>query len=450
MLNEVINFLNNELTLDNQVVVAAISGGPDSMALLQLLIEVRKNKNFKIICAHVNHKLRIESEDEKVLVENFCIKNNIIFEYMEINKYGTGNFHDQARQIRYDFFNQTVMKYNAKYLFTAHHGDDLIETILMRISRGSTLGGYSGFNKLNKVNNYYIVKPLIYVTKQQLLEYVEQNNIEYAIDKSNEKDVYTRNRYRKNILPFLKEENINIHKKYLQFSEELQKNEEFIKEELNKILPVVLSNNKLNVEKFKILNIVLKERIIEKMLQYVYSNNISLINNKHIKDILKLIDSNKPNISICLPTNKKAIKSYGYFEIKDEEINHEEYNYEFNNEITIDDYYITIVDDCTDKSNYIIRLNSEELTLPLYIRNIRRSDKMEVKGLNGSKKIKDIFINNKIPAEERKRFPILVDSNNKILWLPGAKKSKYDKSKNEKCDIIIKCIKKGGNYEKEN
>jgi len=449
-LKEVFEFLNNEIELKDQTVVAAISGGPDSMALLQILIEIRKNINLNIVCAHVNHKLRKESEQEKVMVENFCIKNNIIFEYMEINKYGTGNFHDQARQIRYDFFNQTVMKYNAKYLFTAHHGDDLIETILMRISRGSTLGGYSGFNKLNKVNNYYIVKPLIYVTKQQLLEYVEQNNIEYAIDKSNEKDVYTRNRYRKNILPFLKEENINIHKKYLQFSEELQKNEEFIKEELNKILPVVLSNNKLNVEKFKILNIVLKERIIEKMLQYVYSNNISLINNKHIKDILKLIDSNKPNISICLPTNKKAIKSYGYFEIKDEEINHEEYNYEFNNEITIDDYYITIVDDCTDKSNYIIRLNSEELTLPLYIRNIRRSDKMEVKGLNGSKKIKDIFINNKIPAEERKRFPILVDSNNKILWLPGAKKSKYDKSKNEKCDIIIKCIKKGGNYEKEN
>jgi len=449
-LKEVFEFLNNEIELKDQTVVAAISGGPDSMALLQILIEIRKNINLNIVCAHVNHKLRKESEQEKVMVENFCIKNNIIFEYMEINKYGTGNFHDQARQIRYDFFNQTVMKYNAKYLFTAHHGDDLIETILMRISRGSTLGGYSGFNKLNKVNNYYIVKPPIYVTKQQLLEYVEQNNIEYAIDKSNEKDVYTRNRYRKNILPFLKEENINIHKKYLQFSEELQKNEEFIKEELNKILPVVLSNNKLNVEKFKILNIVLKERIIEKMLQYVYSNNISLINNKHIKDILKLIDSNKPNISICLPTNKKAIKSYGYFEIKDEEINHEEYNYEFNNEITIDDYYITIVDDCTDKSNYIIRLNSEELTLPLYIRNIRRSDKMEVKGLNGSKKIKDIFINNKIPAEERKRFPILVDSNNKILWLPGAKKSKYDKSKNEKCDIIIKCIKKGGNYEKEN
>ena len=449
-MKEVFEFLNNEIELKDQTVVAAISGGPDSMALLQILIEIRKNINLNIVCAHVNHKLRKESEQEKVMVENFCIKNNIIFEYMEINKYGTGNFHDQARQIRYDFFNQTVMKYNAKYLFTAHHGDDLIETILMRISRGSTLGGYSGFNKLNKVNNYYIVKPLIYVTKQQLLEYVEQNNIEYAIDKSNEKDVYTRNRYRKNILPFLKEENINIHKKYLQFSEELQKNEEFIKEELNKILPVVLSNNKLNVEKFKILNIVLKERIIEKMLQYVYSNNISLINNKHIKDILKLIDSNKPNISICLPTNKKAIKSYGYFEIKDEEINHEEYNYEFNNEITIDDYYITIVDDCTDKSNYIIRLNSEELTLPLYIRNIRRSDKMEVKGLNGSKKIKDIFINNKIPAEERKRFPILVDSNNKILWLPGAKKSKYDKSKNEKCDIIIKCIKKGGNYEKEN
>ena len=449
-MKEVFEFLNNNIELKDQTVVAAISGGPDSMALLQILIEIRKNINLNIVCAHVNHKLRKESEQEKVMVENFCIKNNIIFEYMEINKYGTGNFHDQARQIRYDFFNQTVMKYNAKYLFTAHHGDDLIETILMRISRGSTLGGYSGFNKLNKVNDYYVVKPLIFVTKQQLLEYVEQNNIEYAVDKSNEKDVYTRNRYRKNILPFLKEENSNINKKYLQFSEELQKNEEFINEELNKILPVVLSNNKLNIEKFINLNMVLKERIIEKMIYEVYSNNISLINNKHIKDILKLIDSNKPNISICLPNNKKAIKSYGYFEVKDEVMKDEEYNYEFNKEITIDDYYITMIDDCSDKSNYIIRLNSEELTLPLYIRNIRQSDKMEVKGLNGSKKIKDIFINNKIPSEERKRFPILVDSNNKILWLPGAKKSKYDKSKNEKYDIIIKCIKKGGNYEKEN
>lgn len=449
-MTEVFNFLNNELVLENQTVVTAISGGPDSMALLHILIELRKTKNFNIVCAHVNHKLRVESENEKILVENFCNKNNIIFEYMEINNYSAGNFHDQARQIRYKFFDEMVMKHNAKYLFTAHHGDDLIETILMRISRGSTLHGYSGFNKINKVNNYYVVKPLVFVTKQQLLEYVETNGINYAIDKSNEKDVYTRNRYRKYILPFLKEENKNIHKKYLKFSEQLQKNENFIDEELNKILPEVVSNQKLNISKFLNLNIVLKERIIQTMLENEYTENLSLISDKHISEILNLINSNKPNSYICLPNGKKAIKNYNCFEIRDEVVVDDDYIFKFNNELTINDYFITITDDCDDKSNNIIRINSAEIELPLYVRNIRQADKMEVKGLNGTKKIKDIFIDNKISIENRKKYPILVDSNDKILWLPGAKKSKYDKSKNEKYDIIIKCIKKGGNYEKEN
>ena len=135
---------------DNLSVVVACSGGPDSMALLDVILKLRDKRNINIICAHVNHKLRIESEQEKVDVENFCKNNKIIFEYMEITKYDKDNFHAQARNIRYDFFDKLMKKYNAKYLFTAHHGDDLIETILMRISRGSTVKGYSGFGKIIK------------------------------------------------------------------------------------------------------------------------------------------------------------------------------------------------------------------------------------------------------------------------------------------------------------
>ena len=91
-----------------------------------------------------------------------------------------------------------------------------------------------------------------------------------------------------------------------------------------------------------------------------------------------------------------------------------------------------------DDSNYVCRLNSKDVTLPLYVRSKINGDKIEVKNLNGSKKVKDIFIDSKIALNERKTYPIVVDSNNIVVWIPGLKKSKYNKEKNEKYDIILK------------
>lgn len=445
ILNEVIRFLENDIFFENNLsVVVACSGGPDSMALLDILLMLRNKRNINIICAHVNHKLRLESEQEKLDVETFCKNNNIIFEYMEIKKYNKDNFHAQARNMRYKFFDKLMKKHNAKYLFTAHHGDDLIETILMRISRGSTVKGYSGFNKISKKSNYYVVKPLIYVTKQQLLEYVKNKNIKYAVDKSNEKSVYTRNRYRKNILPFLKEENKNVHLKYLKFSEQLIKYENYIQKEVNRIINNVLKNNKLYIEIFTTLDIVIQEGVIRYMLEATYKNDVSIINDSHIKRILLLIKSTKPNSFINLPKGIRIVKEYNCLYIDKVVSELGKFKILFDNHIMIDNDILEIVGDSSDTSNYTIRLNSEELKLPLYIRNIDTSDKMYVKGLNGSKKIKDIYIDLKIPKETRNRLPILVDSENKILWLPGLKKSKYDKAKEEKYDIIVRYIKKGG------
>jgi len=444
-LNEVIKFLENDIfTEDSLSVVVACSGGPDSMALLDILLKLRNKRKINIICAHVNHKLRVESEQEKIDVENFCNDNKIIFEYMEIKKYDDDNFHAQARNIRYKFFDELMIKYNAKYLFTAHHGDDLIETVLMRISRGSTVKGYSGFNKITKKSNYYIVKPLIYVTKQQLLEYVEENNIKYAVDKSNEKSVYTRNRYRKNILPFLKEENSNIHIKYLKFSEQLIKYENYIQKELNRIIPEVINNNKLNIEKFNKFDIVVQEEIIRYMLENVYKSDISVICDSHINQILMLLESTKPNAFVNLPNGIRVIKEYNELYINNLNSESGDYKILLNDEVVINDNKIEIIDKSDDTSNYTIKLSSDEIKLPLYIRNIKTSDKMYIKGLNGSKKIKDIYIDLKIPKEKRHRLPILVDSEDNILWLPGLKKSKYDKSKTEKYDIIVRYIEKGG------
>ena len=145
-MKDVYKFLAEELNLKyHEKIIVGVSGGPDSMCLLHLVLELKDKKNLNVICAHVNHKMRIESENEAKFVREYCENNNAIFEYYEINEYTDDNFHNQARIKRYDFFKDLVSKYDAKYLLTAHHGDDLIETILMRIVRGSNLKGYLGF-----------------------------------------------------------------------------------------------------------------------------------------------------------------------------------------------------------------------------------------------------------------------------------------------------------------
>ena len=211
-MNDAIRFLSdNNLININDYVVIGLSGGPDSMALLNILLEYRKKINMNIVCAHVNHGIRKESDDEEIFVHNYCKKNNVIFEYMKLEKCKNSNFESFARKKRYDFFDSVIKKYDAKILFTAHHGDDLIETILMRLVRGSTLKGYAGFPAITEKQDYKIVRPLVFYTKSDIDNYNNINNIPYVVDKTNESDLYTRNRYRHNMLPFLKNENNKFH-----------------------------------------------------------------------------------------------------------------------------------------------------------------------------------------------------------------------------------------------
>lgn len=435
-MNEVINDLNKELN-KNEIIVIATSGGPDSMCLLNLLIDIRKEKNLKIICAHVNHKLRKESEEEAEMVKNFCLSNNITYEYEEIKDY-KGNTEGYAREKRYKFFENIIKKYNAKYLLTAHHGDDLIETILMRISRGTDLRGLKGFTKITTRENYKIYRPLIYVTKDDILKYNEKNKISYAIDKTNEEDTYTRNRFRKYVLPPLKKENKNIHKNFIKLSNSIKEYEEHINKEKEKIINNIYDKNILNLKEFNKEDDLMKRTIIYTILEGIYKDNINIIKEKHVDQILEAIKNEKPNITVTLPSNKQFIKLYNEGKIIENE-QPKEYDYILKNELTLPNgHKIKIITETKDSSNNIIKLSKEQIELPLHIRTRKKGDKMEVKGLKGSKKVKDIFIDEKIPAKERELYPILTDENNQILWIPGLKKSKFDGSKTQNYDIIIK------------
>ena len=420
-------------------IVIGCSSGPDSMALVDMLIKVREKYQLQLIIAHVNHNVRSESYDEAIYMKKYCENNNLLFETMTIEEYGDDNFHNEARAIRYNFFETLINKYEANYLMTAHHGDDLIETILMRMVRGSNLNGYSGFKEVVEMENYKIVRPLIRYTKEELEQYDRDNNVKYFVDSSNDKDKYTRNRYRKYLMPFLKEEDSNVHHKFLKFSEELSDASRFIDKERDKALDRCLNNNVINLDKFVNEDKFIQKEILYYLLSEFYQDDLILVNDKHINLVLNLIYSHRANSFVNLPNEVVANKSYNMLELKRETLEITSYEIEFNNYVLLpDNHIIERVTDTDDNSNYVCRLNSSDITLPLIIRTRKIGDRMMIKGLDGSKKVKDIFIDKKIKMDKRDSWPIVVDSKGKIVWIPGIKKSIFDKKKVDSYDIVLK------------
>jgi tRNA(Ile)-lysidine synthase len=439
-MEEVYNFIGQEIELKPEdIVVIGVSGGPDSMALLYILNEFKNKIGFKIVCAHVNHNKRVESEQEKKDLEKYCKENNIIFEYLKIESWGDDNFHNEARSVRYNFFEELVENYGAKYLMTAHQGDDLIETILMRIVRGSTLKGYSGFSRIVDKGSYKIVRPLITVTKDEINEFNKKNNIQFAIDSSNNEDHYTRNRYRHVVLPFLKNEEKNVHKKFLKFSETLIENSNFIDLEASKVFNKVFLNGSLDIDKFKQLEKVLQVKIIYNILEKIYGDDLLIVGDAHVDLIFDLINSTKSNSIVHLPNNVIVIKSYNELVVSYDDEEYGSYEIEINKVVNLPNgKIIEEIEDINDTSNFTIRLNSKELNMPLYVRNRKDGDKIIIKGMSGHKKVSEIFINEKISISDRKLWPIVLDSKENIVWIPGIKKSKFDKTGTSEYDIILR------------
>ena len=443
-----IDKLIQNINIDNdKYIIVGVSAGPDSMALLHML---KKNLNCNIVCAHINHNVRFESQEEEKFLKKYCQENNIIFKSMKIESYIKNNFENEAREKRYQFYEQLLKEYNSHNLFLAHHGDDLIETVLMKIIRGSNLEGYAGIKTYSYLENYKIIRPLLYLTKQDILKYNEDNNIKYYIDHTNEDTTYTRNRYRKHILPFLKKEDKKVHLKFLKYSNTLQEYDNYINYEIENKINNIYTNNIINIKELNKEHPFMKKNIIFYILSNIYNNKSNIIKEKHILDIIKMSKDNKPNYTINLPKNYIAKKEYNNIYI--EKNNYKEnkrYHKLLQNTNHINDIIIKKVEKIDTDGNNICRLNSKEIKLPLYLRSKKEGDYIEVKGLNGKKKIKDVFIDSKIPKDKRDNYPLLVDSNDNILWIPNIKKSKYNVKKNEFCDIILTSYKEGEDYEKE-
>lgn len=443
-MQESIEYLET-LNLDkNDYIIVGCSGGPDSMCLLDILV----SSSYKVVVAHVNHNIRKESKDEYTFLKDYCQKRHIKFEGLIIPPYEDKN-ESFYRKERYTFYKDLCQKYKTNILMTAHHGDDLIETILMRITRGSTLKGYLGFKKDYDEYGIRIIKPLIFYNKDEILSYDEANKIPYVLDKTNEMDIYTRNRYRHRVLPFLKKENARIHKKYLHFSEELVDATEYIDRVLENALNENYKDGVVDIKKFMGLDEYIKKKELEQILKDIYRDGADKLKGTSIAKIISQLKKGT-NFKLNFPLGIVVQREYDKLHFTKTKTDKEKIDLEFSNYIDLQNgYNIEKIEKSQDTSNYTIRLNSEDIHLPLHIRTRRVGDRMQVKNMDNYKKISKIMIDEKVEPSVRDSYPILVDDEDNILWLPGLKKSKFDSELYEKYDIILKYAKKGDTKHEE-
>lgn len=428
--------------MENHFIVLGCSGGPDSMCLLELFLEL----NLKVICAHVNHNIRPESKEEAHFIEEYCRERKIPFELLELDS--SHENESYYRRKRYTFYKDIADRYDTPYIATAHHGDDLIETVLMRIARGSHIRGYLGFKKLQKEGKYRFIKPLIFYTKEDVLSYLKDKNVPYVTDLSNESDDYTRNRYRHHVLPYLKKESKDIQLKYLKYSEELESICEYLDKVVGSAMDGNYKNRRIDLTKFKTLDPLIQRKELETIFSKIYKDDVDKLCSFHIDDLLDNLLKEK-NFKYSLPCGLLALKEYDNLTFTKEECT-EPYDIELTESTFLPNgdkiEKLATSEDC---SNFCLRLNSCDITLPLYIKTRRHGDKIQSKNLGGAQKLKSIFIDAKIEPSKRDTWPIVTDAKGTILWIPGIKKSKFDVNKDGKYDIILKYIQRKENIDEK-
>lgn len=297
----------------NDKIVIGVSGGPDSICLLHVLYGLKEKLGIEIVVAHVNHMLRDVADLETEYVQSFCKKLGIecyvkkadILEISKTQKKGT---EEVGRQVRYNFFDEVAKKTNSNKIATAHNSNDRAETVILNILRGSGLSGLKGIEPIR--DNKYI-RPLINTDRQDIENYCNDNKLEPKYDKTNNENIYTRNKVRNTVIPYIKKEfNPNIIKTINRLSSLATEENEYLqaitKQEFENLLIEKTENIILDLHKFNSLNLVIKRRLILYTINEVLhtTNGIEKVN---IDDIIKLCKNNIGN-KYLMPI--KEIKVY--------------------------------------------------------------------------------------------------------------------------------------------
>ncbi len=431
---------NLDLFCKNDRIIAAISGGIDSMVLLHWLVELRDKLNLDIIVCHVNHNRRLESKNEAIFVKENAEKYQLPFILFDYHYTENGNFHHAARKARYDFFHEIAKTFNATKIVLAHQADDLAETILMRLVRGSSLAGYAGIREKARFRDIEIVRPLLGVSREEIILYQQKHDILYMEDNSNQSDAYTRNRFRHQVIPLLKQENPKYIDKFLQFSEYLECAHDYIETEAEKYLAtnVAFTDKEAGLSRKSLLTLpkIIRYEILKLVIDRISKDKVE-VSYSQFQDLDQMINEDKPHLEIDIANDITALKSYDAITVAAFRPATEEYEYtigDFGETPLSGGYSLLISKNNSNLSGKYHELwyNDLDLVFPLKIRNRRPGDRVSLPG--GTKKLKSVFIDRKVPHLQRDRLPLVFDRNGKLLWIPMIHKQKTE---GEKCLYLV-------------
>lgn len=434
--------LKNRLIEEGERVVIGFSGGPDSVFLLEVLLKLREEFSLELSLAHINHLLRGEESDgDEAFVRAVAKRLNIpcfvrrqsMKEYAKAHRIGE---EEAGREIRYTFFNEVAEKIGADKVALAHNLDDEIETFMFRLMRGTSLKGLEGI----PVRRERYVRPILNLYKGEIMEYLHKNNIEYRIDSSNLKADYTRNSIRLDLIPEIEEKyNRNFKEKIANLMEEIG--------EVNSILKVdyrrFLREDALEWQKIEVLTDYEKRKILNSYLTH-YGVEVS---RKKLDSILAVMKSGGSK-ELSLGKKMKLKKEYNklYVSVDSENCIDDNLQVELKvpGEARFGRYRVrAVAGSCSVSGRESFAADIPTGSI-LKIRRRQPGDRITISDKGATKKLKEIFINNKIPKEAREEIPI-VTLEEEIVWIAGVRgNERYRVRKPD--ENSIKLIVEEGNF----
>lgn len=423
-MNNIINNIKNKIKKD--IIIIACSTGVDSCVLLDLCIKALPKE--QIIIAHVNHGVRNESIEEEQYIKEFAESNNLTLEVKRLTFLNDTNFENNAREKRYEFFESLANKYNAKYILLAHHANDNLETMLMRFIKKSSLKGYAGIEEETTYHNILIYRPLLKLSRLEIEQYANNNNIKYFIDKTNYESSHLRNRIRNEVVPLLLQENHNLIDAVNYYNESILGAAYLLEEKVNEFKEhfVLISDTFI---KFKISDLLkYNDYLIKEILFSLlkpFELSILMIN-----EIIKTIKGTKTKTISQIKENLTLIKEYGYCTFTTHSLKQLDFTLEINDYGTYqlpNNTTLTInKNNCYyTAGNHVVCYNIQ--SMPLIIRNRKTGDKIKRKKRNKqtqeityyTQTVSDVLTNKKISYIDRLNTLVVTNKHNEVLIILG-------------------------------
>ena len=379
---------------DNSIWVVAVSGGPDSMALLDVLYR----KGYNLVAAHVNYLTRETSLRDENIVRNYCLKRNIEFRLKQFKVSKVENFQNDARNFRYEFFKDLVEEYQAKGVATGHHFNDDLETYVFQKER-KMYSDVIGMAENTVIKGVNIWRPLLKYSKEDILEYCESYGIDYGIDESNLQLDYSRNKIRDKIKKMNK---VDYEELVSSMNKEKKIWNEFSKEMFESV------NSWENLVPLKTYAKLVKSKRFLYLRSWLEINNVDV--HEFSSEFLKEIDRNilKKTANYDFG-NQKLMTSYDNVSLF--------YIEEFKFILEDVKFFKTKYFSIAKEGSKIQGVTVSESDFPLIIRNATVGDKIEMRF--GTKKVNRFFIDEKIPHDKRYTWPVIENAKKELIFVFG-------------------------------